>query len=804
MSSFFLLSFSIALLASFTALNLARKVLSTDGWQRTSWLICSAGVMGVGIWSMHFIAMLAYQLPAGVTYDIRIVSASIAVAIAGTLIGFAVTFLGTYSRARLIIGGTSMGLAISGMHYIGMAALQQISISYHPLQLALSILIAVWAAVTSLHALFKRSQNIAFSGFIMAVAITGMHYMGMSAAVMTFPEGYHSGGAHGTSMDFFVVAMYVAFGTILIFAVSFISSLSADRRLAEQIALKASILESAIDGILMFKSQGRIIEFNPAAEAIFGYTRSEAIHRTIFDLLFLIDQDGEEAASLYRQLTQLAETIIGKRFEVTAYRADRTPFPVEIIITSLVNEGEMIYTAYLRDLTERKKSEELIQRLAYYDHLTGLPNRNQFNQLIEAGLEQARSQHRSLAVLFLDIYRFKGINDSLGHQTGDQVLQQFSALIANGLPAGGSASRLSGDEFVILLPVGPTGEMEAVTKQVQQIVGRLEAPMRIGSGENFVSTNIGISLYPSDGESPEQLLRSADYAMYAAKEQGRNNYQFFNQDIKQRLSQSAEIVRQLSQAFVGQEFSLVYQPKFDLRTGDIAGIEALLRWDNKLLGRVSPLQFIPVAEESRQINEIGGWVLQTAVRQLKIWHNAGLERIPIAVNLSSIQLEQDHFVGTVHDVLRRSGLEPHYLELEIKENQGFDSEGMLEKLEALAGMGVRLSIDDFGTGHASIRYLRKLPFHAIKIDKSFIHRLTDPEPDPSFLEAAIAVAGNLKLEAVAEGVESDEQLAYLKKHGCRYAQGYWLAVPVPADQFERLYMSRACRAGEQDVFITPA
>lgn len=798
------LSFGIALLASFTALILARKVSSSEGWHQKSWLICSAIVMGIGIWSMHFIAMLAVQLPDGVTYDISLVSVSILVAVVGALIGLFASFQGKLSRVRLIVGGTSMGLAISGMHYIGMAALQQITIRYQLVPFTLSIVIAILAAITALHLFFKRSQSIAVSGFIMAVAITGMHYTGMSAVVMTIPEASHHSSAHSVSMDFFVVAVYVAFGTMSIFAISFMSSLSADKRLAEQVALKASILESAIDCILMFKSQGSIIEFNPAAEAIFGYTRKEAVTRTIFDLLFLFDQDGEDAASLYKQLTQQSDTIIGKRFEVKAYREDRTPFPAEIIITSLIFSGKIIYTAYLRDLTERKKSEELIHRLAYFDHLTGLPNRNQFNQLIESGLEQARERQRSLAVLFLDIYRFKGINDSLGHLAGDQVLQQFSALIADGLPPGGSASRLSGDEFVILLPAAPTGNVEAVTKLVKDIVKRLETPLRIDGENIFVSTNIGISLYPSDGDSPELLLRNADFAMYAAKERGRNNFQFFNQVIKNKMSQSAAIAQHLRQAIDHDELSLVYQPKFDLRTGDIAGVEALVRWDNKTLGRISPTQFIPLAEESRLIIEIGGWVLEKAVQQMKSWQAAGFVAVPMAVNVSSVQLNHESFVQTVNDILQQNEYEPQYLELEMKENQEFNSSGMLDKLETLDRMGVRLSIDDFGTGHASISYLRKLPVRAIKIDKSFIQRLSDPEPDHSFIEAAIAVAGNLKLDVVAEGVETDDQLAYLKKHGCPQAQGYWLAVPVPAEQFERLYVSRSYGAGEQDVFITPA
>jgi diguanylate cyclase (GGDEF)-like protein/PAS domain S-box-containing protein len=783
-----LLSFTIALLASYTALNLARKVSSSEGWYQKSWMICSAIVMGVGIWSMHFIAMLAYELPEGVTYDISLVSISIVVAVIGALIGVFVTFQGNFTRTKLIISGTTMGFAISGMHYIGMSALQHVTIRYQPVPFMLSIIIAIFASITALYLFIKRSQRIAISGLIMGIAITGMHYTGMAAAIMTMEDASHHASGNGVSMDFFVVAMYVAFGTILIFAFSFISSLSSDRRLAEQIALKASILESAIDGILMFKAQGRIIEFNPAAEGIFGYTRKEALHLTIFDLLFLFDQDGQDAADLYKQLTQKVDSIIGKRFEIMAYRSNHLKFPAEVVITNLFYAGKLVYTAYLRDLTEIRKSEELIQKLAYYDHLTGLPNRNQFNQLIEDILNRSHNNQDTVAVLFLDIYRFKWINDSFGHLVGDHVLKQFSALVSSNLPANGSASRLSGDEFVILLP---HGDREIAENHVIDIMKRLEIPLQVDGREFYVSTNIGISLYPQDGQSSEILLKNADQAMYAAKEQGPNNYRFFRKDMKTKFTQRVAIEQQLRHAIDNDELTLVYQPKFDACTCELVGMEALLRWHNEELGSISPQTFIPVAEESRQIIEIGHWVLHTAAAQMKKWQDAGLGAVSMAVNISAVQLHHEQFIPSIHEILQTYQLEPKWLELEMTESIEINRSSMLEKLRTLNRMGVRLAVDDFGTGYSSISYLQKFPINSLKIDKSFVQRISGPHSDHSLIEAIIAMGRSLKLEVIAEGVETEDQLAYLKSHGCHQVQGYLFAAPLTAEEFEALYVKGA-------------
>lgn len=335
--------------------------------------------------------------------------------------------------------------------------------------------------------------------------------------------------------------------------------ISSDRRLTEHITLKASVLESVIDCIMMFNSRGWIIEFNPAAEALFGYNREDALGRTLFDFLFPFEKDGQGAASLYQLLTAKDESIIGKRTEMKAYRSDRSEFPAEITITVVQFEGKYIYTAILRDLTEKKKSDQMLHNLAYFDLLTGLPNRNQFNQLFLNALDNARLHNQCLAILFLDVNRFKLINDSLGHSVGDRVLQKFSTLLSCSLDAQSTISRLSGDEFVILQPLG---DRKSISTQAEKIFDQLKTPFQIAERNIYVSTSIGISIYPHDGLDPEVLLKNADRAMYLAKERGGNQYHFFDEDMYASDTRGIELEQFLRTAIENDELSVSSQPKF--------------------------------------------------------------------------------------------------------------------------------------------------------------------------------------------------------------------------------------------------
>ncbi|WP_187274180.1 MHYT domain-containing protein [Paenibacillus sp. N3.4] len=372
-----LLSFFIILFASYTALSLSKKISISKGWYHKLWVFCCAIVMGVGIWSMHFIAMLAYPLPQSISFQFQTVLVSILLALIGSVVGYFITFLSHLKVAHLIIGGIFMGLAISGMHYTGLTAPTDMKISYLSIPFTLSIVIAIGVSITALYLCRYHYQRFMINSIFMGVAITSMHYIGMVATEITYCNlDYPNSPMYDVTMGPSLLAMYVAFGAVILFSISLISSLKHDRLHEEQIGLKASMMDSNPDCILLFNHRGWTIDLNPIAETTFGYSRKEALNRTLFDFLFPFDQDGQAAASMYRLLIRQDITLIGKRFETIAFRSDRTSFPAEMWITSKPFEGKFIFAAYIRDLSAAKNSEAPDKQPAYYDVLTARPTRN--------------------------------------------------------------------------------------------------------------------------------------------------------------------------------------------------------------------------------------------------------------------------------------------------------------------------------------------------------------------------------------------------------------------------------------------
>ncbi|MFC5447898.1 putative bifunctional diguanylate cyclase/phosphodiesterase [Paenibacillus aestuarii] len=586
----------------------------------------------------------------------------------------------------------------------------------------------------------------------------------------------------------FIIVLFVAY-SILVFA-NKLRGPFANRRVTAQTALKAAVTDSVIDCILIVNRRGWIIEWNPAAERTFGCTRSEALRRTLFDFLFPIDQNGQEAAALFQRLNNYDKAVIGKRIEMDAFRANGSKFPAEITITAAHVGGQPVYITHLRDLTEKKKVEDMINQLAYYDLLTGLPNRNQFHQFFVDMLDAARSHEHSVAVLFLDINRFKHINDTLGHPVGDQVLQKFSALLSRSLAAESIASRLSGDEFVILMS---QANRESAARQAESVIRQLYTPFSLNERDVVVSTSIGIAIFPEDGEDTDVLLKHADQAMYAAKERGPGRYQFFEPSMNRLYNRRIAIEQALRHALDNGEFALAYQPAFHLPTGAMIGVEALLRWENAQLGSIKPKEFIPIAEESGQISAIENWVLRTACAQMKAWHDAGMIRVPIAVHVSAIQLHE-RLAPTLSAILQETGLDARYVELEISESTAMINDSdILEQLIALKNLGLSLVLDNFGAG-SSLNVLRHVPVDTLKIDKSFVHAISASQEEARMVSAIVAMARSLKLNVIAEGVETQEQLLFLDKHGCHLAQGYMLCVPLTAAQFASHYVYPAAMA----------
>lgn len=443
------------------------------------------------------------------------------------------------------------------------------------------------------------------------------------------------------------------------------------------------------------------------------------------------------------------------------------------------------FKGVLRDITERKRIEQELNYIATHDTLTGLPNRLMFNQLLNQAIQSAKRNMKQLAILFIDLDRFKIINDSLGHEAGDQLLQEIARRFKEALRAVDVVSRLGGDEFVILIE--NFNDINQVKKVAQKILSATIKPMVIVGEECRVTASIGISVYPGDGQDEQSLMKNADIAMYFAKEEGKNNFQFYSTDIKAHSNERLAIETNLRRALERREFSLDYQARLDFKTGNITGVEALLRWNNPYLGSVTPTQFIPVAEETGLIVPIGKWVLKTACAQNVAWQKQGLPPVCVAVNLSLRQLMDENLLNDIGAALKESGMTANLLELEITESMVMHNPSkLISLLTKIKEMGVRLAIDDFGTGYSSLAQIKHFPIDTLKVDRSFVRNLPQDSEDKAIIEAIITMGKTLSLTVVAEGVETQEQEAYLKEHICDEMQGFYFSKPVGADKFAEL------------------
>ena len=453
----------------------------------------------------------------------------------------------------------------------------------------------------------------------------------------------------------------------------------------------------------------------------------------------------------------------------------------------------------VQDITEHKNAEEKIRFLAYYDVLTGLPNRRLFKEYSIQAIRMAQRNGTKVAIIFLDLDHFKRINDTLGHNAGDKLLQKVSenmmvVLRTSDIVARANSesqpeaalSRLGGDEFTILLS-GLT-EMKHAVVVAKRIMKCLDLPVKVAGQELYVTGSIGIAVYPDDGEDINTLLKNADTAMYHAKNAGRNNFQFYAKYMNERTLSRLNMEAKLKKALERNEFILYYQPQVESATSTIVGVEALIRWEHPEMGLVSPNEFIPIAEETRLIIPIGEWVLRTACAQMAVWHKAGFNKIRVGVNLSSLQFRQGNIVKTIKNILATTGLDPQYLELELTESMVMQNvEETIATLWQLKEMGLKLSIDDFGTGYSSMSYLKRFPLDTLKIDRSFIKDIMTDSSDAAITKATIGLAQGLELTTIAEGIETKEQLTFLRKQGCDQIQGYFISRPVPAEKVEQLF-----------------
>ncbi len=553
------------------------------------------------------------------------------------------------------------------------------------------------------------------------------------------------------------------------------TDVTARKQAAEMLRKQSAAMTASMDGIGILDDRLEFTYVNDSLAKLFGYSYPhELLGRSLCDLY-----EPHEQVRVITSVVPLVHQRGRWRGEATGLRRDGTLFPQEISLTALGNDGMV---CVVRDITERTYAEEQIKHLAYHDALTNLPNRLLFKDRLTVALSHANREGSRLAVLFLDLDRFKVINDSLGHNIGDQLLQAVAARVQACVRDSDTVARLGGDEFTVLLP--HLHRSDDAAPVAQKIIDSIRYPFHIEGREFFSTTSIGISLYPEDGTDAETLIKNADTAMYQAKELGRDNYQLFNAHVNAKALQRIALEHGLRKALINEEMAVHYQPIFDLRSGRITGMEALLRWTHPHLGSIPPATFIPLAEATGVMIPIGTWALREACRQAKEWHDAGFKQLTLAVNLSVTQLQQIDLVDNVAHILRETGLSPRLLELEITESSAMHSpETSVRTLYDLKKLGLRISLDDFGTGHSSLSYLKRFPIDTLKIDQSFVHDITTDPDTAAIVTAIIAMAHSLRLKVVAEGVEFAEQANFLRRHGCDQMQGFLIKPPVAASEF---------------------
>ena len=460
----------------------------------------------------------------------------------------------------------------------------------------------------------------------------------------------------------------------------------------------------------------------------------------------------------------------------------------EFHVTPLVKDGAIQgLLGVARDITERKRAESTIRQLAYHDALTSLPNRTLFEDRLRVALAQAHRSGDMLAVMFLDLDHFKIVNDTLGHGDGDKLLRSVAEDLSRLVREGDTVARVGGDEFTLLLPgIGSTRDAMEVAERILEC---LKLPRMLGGHEFQVTTSIGITVYPADGADVETLLRNADTAMYRAKESGRDTCQLYSPGMNATILERLALENDLRHALERNELEVYYQPIVNVQSGEITGAEALVRWHHPTRGLVSPDDFIPVAEESGAIVPIGQWIFAEACRRAQEWRSSGLGMLRVSVNLSARQLQQEDLVTQLAAILAETGLPLDLLQIEITEGAVMKNvDFIIETLTELRKMGIRLAVDDFGTGYSSLSYLKRFPIDSVKIDRSFVRDLATDPNDAAIVTTIIAMARSLNLKVIAEGVETVDQLDFLRRRGCDDFQGYLVSPPIPAKAFQRLLM----------------
>ena len=549
-----------------------------------------------------------------------------------------------------------------------------------------------------------------------------------------------------------------------------------------------TLFENALEGIFRTTLDGQFLDANPALARIYGFDSPAELIGSLKDIreqLYVQPSRREEFMQLIKARGVVAN------FESRIRRRNGEIIWISENARAVYSEaGQVVcYEGTVEDITERKLYQARIEQQANYDTLTGLANRSLLNDRLEQGIRAAAGYGTRLAVVFVDLDRFKFINDSLGHHVGDELLRAMAERLRASVRESDTVARLGGDEFVLL--INGQRDPDAIAAVLERMLTDISQPWNTAQGDFNVTCSMGVALYPDDGDRAEVLLKHADTAMYRAKEKGRNNYQFFTAELNELITQRLELENKLRRALERQQFELHYQPRVDMATREVVAAEALIRWQVSEDEVIPPSRFVPIAEEIGLIAPIGKWVLRTACEQNRRWQDAGLPKFVMSVNVSARQFRQENFARTVADILRDSGLEAHYLEIELTESAVMhDAEQFIATLGELRALGVKIALDDFGTGYSSLSYLKRLPVDRLKVDRSFVQDIAIDADDATIVRTIIALGHNLGLRVVAEGVETEQQIEFLRDNHCDELQGYYFGTPSAASAFARAVFGR--------------
>lgn len=764
----------ICLFSSYTAVSLQERARAATSKRREKWIAWTAVTIGAGIWATHFIAMIGYRAGMEVRYDLLPTAGSLVVAILVTGFGFHFATFHRTKRARGL-AGLVVGIGIAGMHFVGMMGFRVPgSMSHHPDYVVLSLVFGIGLAVAALVGMNKTRDIVRHSvaTTLLAGAICGLHFTSMAGMQLSYdptialPKSMVSEGMLVVSVTLVTLALM---GFSL--ANAFLNKDLLRHRQQEAARLR-SLADAALEGIIVMDMGGHVVNANQSFLNMSGKTMLELRGHPL-RRYFRQFAGEEDISALAEKGAHLEEAML--------LQSLGDEIPTEVFFRHAEVSGEPQLVAVVRDLREKRAAEQQISYLSNYDMLTGLANRQLMMDRLLRAVPAAQANEAFLALHYIDIDGFKELNTTIGQEGGDHLLRVFSSRIQHCVREVDTVARIGPDQFCVIQENIEDAEKADIL--ISKVIRQLGQPFVVAGREAFVTVSVGIAVAPDDTEDPSSLLSRAEIAMKQAKNHSGNVYQFY----EEALDQSQLLRRQLKRDLVGAidrgEMKMVYQPQFNVRTGEPTGFEALVRWTHPEKGPVSPAEFIPLAEESGQIMELGAWILEESIREAASWVNP----LKVAINVSPVQFQQETLPSLIENLTLQYGLNPSRLEIEITEGVLIHNiDHALSVLGRLRMQGIKLAMDDFGTGYSSLAYLQRFPFDKLKIDQSFVRKMLNDEQSHGIVRGMIGLSHGLDIPILAEGVETESEYAMLRVEGCDEVQGYYLGKPLDISEYQHL------------------